>query len=236
MEILTNITHKSPKSCQIGDSFKIEGATKTVTAISKKYIYFDKGNPVPFKIFNHLVRQCKLLKLNNNLDAIKKELEEKIDRLNTYIEAQERTIKQFDKLCDNLLDDVDKLKKNTKDPIISNPISLRYIVLYHYGDKPYYEWLFAKKHCFHSDMEAEYEEENGFKDYNVVGGGFYVSFTEIDYDEDREYNINTIMLFGESGTYGNLSQEHLTKALPYIDKKYDVKVLKEKEEDWGNPV
>lgn len=235
MEILTNVTYQSPKSCQIGDSFKIEGVTKTVTAISKKYIYFDKGNPVPFKIFNHLVRQCKLLKLNNNLDVHKKELEEKIDRLNTYTEAQERTIRRFDKLCDECISEneelKDELKKNTKDPIISNPISLRYIVLYHYGDKPYYEWLFAKKHCFHSDMEEEYEKNRiinihqSHKDYNVIGGGFYASFTEIDCDEDREYNINTIMLFGESGTYGNLSKEQLVTALPYIDEKYEVKVL-----------
>ena len=74
-------------------------------------------------------------------------------------------------------------------------------------------------------MEAEYEEKNGHKDYNVIGGGFYASFTEIDCDEDREYNINTIMLFGESGTYGNLSKEQLVTALPYIDEKYEVKVL-----------
>ena len=241
MEIINSLSARSPKNCQVGDAFKIEGVIKTVTKISKKYIYFDKGIHVPYKIFNYLVRQCKFLALNNNLDVVKRELGDKLERSETYNQAQELTINKYSKLSRDCIDEIDGLKESikyktqsieywkgqTKPSIISNPISLRFILIYHYGDMPYYEWLFAERHCFHSDMEKEYEEkvENSHKDYNIVGGGFYASFAEVDCDDDREYNINTIILFGESGTYGKVSKDHFVKATPLLEKEYDVRVL-----------
>ena len=220
MEILTNITHKSPKSCQIGDSFKIEGATKTVTAISKKYIYFDKGVHVHRKSFNYLVRQCKLLTLNNNLDVVNRELRDKLERSETYNQAQQRTINDYSKLSASCLDEIDELKKRANPSInLDQPMHFRYILARHYGDNPYYKWLFANRGCYHSDMDAEYEKKNLHlrRDYNVVGGGFYAFYID--------NKVSTLVLYGESGTYGSVSKNHLIKAKPLLEEKYQVKVI-----------
>jgi hypothetical protein len=218
MQLISHISSGSPKNCQVGDAFKIEGVVKTVTHISKKYIYFDKGVHVHRKSFNYLVRQCKLLTLNNNLDVVNRELKDKLERSETYNQAQQRTINDYSKLSASCLDEIDELKKSANPSInLDQPMYLRYILAHHYEDNPYYKWLFAKRSCYHSDMDAEYEQKNPRRDYNVVGGGFYAFYTD--------NKVDTLVLYGESGTYGSVSKDHLIKAKPLLEEKYQVKVI-----------
>lgn len=177
MELIKAVNNSM--SVQKGDIFNIEGVAKTVTLVSKVYVYFDKGKHTYFKSFNYLVRQCKQLQ--------KDRAEFEYRKLN---QTNSLSYKQY-------------------------PTNLRYLLFEFYKFKDNvivdrsYEWIFANKHTSHAEMQEEYTKKEDCWT-PITSGGFY-------YCEDE-----TIVIYGESGSFGKLKNKELRKLTKFIKGGYKV--------------